>query len=288
MWIEDLVNKSVYVIRETKAQFKNPCVMWSTGKDSTVMLQLIRESFFGEVPFPVVHIDTGWKFKEIYEFRDRLADEWNLDLIIAKSPLAGILSPQKVSHKECCMKLKTEPLRRIIEKEGFDAVIVSIRRDEHYMRNLERYSSPRDQQFRWIFLKRKKKKTGDSPFEVTRDVELWDLYENDFGMNVHHVRRHPMLHWSEIDVWKFIKLRNLPYNPLYRSDYVSEAYPQFRGKRFRSLGCQPCTFPIESSASTVDEIIEELRTTRIHERNGRIQDKEKEQIMRKLRALGYF
>jgi len=288
-YLEKLVDTSVYILRETEAQFKKPCILWSTGKDSTTMLSLIRESFFGEVPWDVVHIDTGWKFPEIYEFRDKTAKEWNLPLVIAKSPLAGRMKPEfnGITHAKCCQKLKTEVLRRIIERKGYDAVIVSIRRDEHYMRNLERISSPRDKKFRWNFLRTKKRsEKGDAPFEPLQDTELWDLYASDFG-EVHHVRRHPMLHWSELDVWEYIKSRGLPYNPLYRADYVAEAYPEFKGKRFRSLGCKTCTFPICSEASQIDEIIAEIQTTRVPERSGRAQDKEKEQVMRKLRALGY-
>jgi len=287
--LEKLVDTSVYILRETGAQFKNPCVLWSTGKDSTVMLSLIRESFFGEVPWDIVHIDTGWKFPEIYEFRDKISKEWNLPLVVAKSPLSGKINPNlnSISHRECCQKLKTDVLRSIIEQEGYDAVVVSIRRDEHYMRNFERVSSPRDKKFRWNLLRRKKKdEEGDSPFLPLQDTELWDLYVSDFG-EVHHVRRHAILHWSEIDVWEYIENRKLPYNPLYRADYVAEAYPEFKGKRFRSLGCKTCTFPICSEASEVDEIITEIKITKVPERSGRAQDKEKEQVMRKLRALGY-
>jgi len=165
--LDRLVNTGIYILRETKAQFKNPCVLWSTGKDSTTTISLCREAFFGEVPFPVVHIDTGWKFKEIYEFRDRLAKEWNLKLIVAKSPLAGKINPtfRNVTYEKCCHQLKTLALKEAIEKHGFDVVIVSIRRDEHYMRGLERVSSPRDKNFRWRFLHKKGgKEEGDAPF----------------------------------------------------------------------------------------------------------------------------
>lgn len=288
--IEDLVQKSVYILRETKAQFKNPCVLWSTGKDSTTMLSLCREAFFGEVPFPVVHIDTGWKFREIYEFRDRLTEEWGLNLIVAKSSLAGKMNPTfgKVTHERCCHRLKTLVLKETIEKHGFDAVVVSIRRDEHYMRGLERVSSPRDKHFRWRFLRRKKKaEGGDAPFVALQDTELWDIYASDFGGDVHHVRRHPILHWTELEIWRYIKSRNLPVNPLYFASYVEKAYG-YRGVRYRSLGCETCTTPVPSNASTIDQIIEEIKTTKIPERAGRAQDKEREQVMRRLRSLGYM
>lgn len=281
MRLEESVGKSIFILRETKAQFDNPVVLWSTGKDSTLTLSLCRDAFFGEVPFPVLHIDTGWKFPVMYKFRDNLAEEWNLDLLVEKSEKAGLMSPNsKIDHKDCCQTLKTEVLRKAIEEQRFDAVIVSIRRDEHYMRNLERISSPRDKDFRWKFLRKKKKgEGGDAPFKSLQNVELWDKFQKNFGEDVHHVRRHPILHWSEIDVWRYIEERNIPVNPLYFSS---------SGKRYRSLGCYPCTFPVESKASTIQEIIDELEITKIRERSGRAQDKEAEQIMRKLRALGYM
>ena len=290
-----LVDKSVYIIREANAQFNNPCVLWSTGKDSTAMLSLIRETFLGKIPWDVVHIDTGWKFPEMYEFRDELAEKWGFTLKIAKSGSAGKINPLegnvKLHHQECCQKLKTDMLRKIIETNRYDAVVVSIRRDEHYMRNIERVASPRDKKFRWRLLREKEStESGDAPFESLQDTQLWDLIESDFGEDTHHVRIHPFLTnppWTERDVWLHIATNNIPCNPLYRADYVAEKYPQWKGKRFRSLGCQTCTLPVQSNASTIDEILLELETTETSERSGRAQDKEREQIMRKLRAMGY-
>ena len=278
--LSELVNKSIFILRETKVQFKHPCVLWSTGKDSTAMLSLIKESFFGEVPWDVVHIDTGWKFPEMYEFRNKITKEWNLPLVVAESPQAGKLNPTKgTEHKDCCQKLKTDVLRNIIEEKGYDVAVVSIRRDEHYIRNMERVSSPRDKKFRWRLLRKKKEgEGGDAPFESLQDVELWNIYQSDFG-DIHHVRRHPILHWTELDVWEYVKEKELPVNPLYFSR---------NGFRYRSLGCQTCTNPVKSDASTIDEIVKELKTTKVSERSGRAQDKEKEQVMRRLRALGYM
>jgi len=277
--LENLVNRSIYILRETKAQFKNPCVMWSTGKDSTTMLNLCREAFYDEVPFPVLHIDTGWKFKQILEFRDSLAKAWNLNLIVAKHPKAHQLNPTLGTDPEtCCATLKTQVLRETIEQHGFDALIVSIRRDEHYMRNIERVSSPRDRQFRWQILRDKQPhENGDAPFESLQPVELWDLLQTDF-VDAHHVRRHPLLHWTETDVWKYIESRGVPVNHLYFSR---------NGLRYRSLGCRTCTQPVESNASTVNQIIREVETTQLPERSGR-QDQLKKMMMRKLRAFGYF
>lgn len=275
---ERLVQKTIHILRETKAQFKKVGVLWSTGKDSTAMLSLIKEAFFGEIPFPVIHIDTNWKFPEIYEFRDSLAKEWNMNLQVWKHHEAETTNPIfGVKHSDCCFKLKTTMLRDLIESNRFDAVIVSIRRDEHHMRNVERYSSPRDKDFKWHILRKKENPSeGDSIYEVMQPVELWDSIRTDFGENTHHVRVHPILHWSEVDVWEYVKDRNLPVNPLYFSR---------GGLRYRSLGCMPCTLPIKSDASSIDEIVEELKTTKTSERAGRAQDKEAE--MGALRYLGY-
>jgi len=267
--VEDHLNhlerKSISIIREAKAQFKKPAVLWSTGKDSTTVVWLCKKAFFGKIPFPVVHINTGYKFPEIIEFRDKIADEWGLDLIVAqnKEALEAGMSPEK-GKLECCTKLKTEALKNLIKEKGFDALILAIRRDEHGIRAKERYFSPRDEQFRWRYT--------DQP------AEMWDLYvkpSEDFS----HMRVHPILHWTELDVWLYVKRENLPVNPLY---FARD------GKRYRSLGCMPCTVPIPSNASTIDEIIEELKTTKIPERAGRAQDKERAYMMQKLRSLGYM
>jgi len=277
--LKDLESKSIYIIREVKAKFRNPAVLWSTGKDSTCVLHLIKKAFFGKVPFPVIHIDTGMKFPEIYEFRDRIAKEWNLNLIVAKNEdaLKKGVSPKTREKFECCHLLKTEALKTVIKKHGFDAIIVAIRRDEHSMRNVERFFSPRDENFKWHIVK---PKDGDVPFESLQDAELsgWNIFASDFK-DASHVRVHPILHWTEIDVWEYIKKNNVPCNPLYFSR---------NGKRYRSLGCMPCTKPVKSDAKTIDEIIEEIKTTKIEERSGRLQDKEREDVMRRLRALGYM
>ncbi len=280
--LKELEKKSIFIIREAKAQFKNPAVMWSTGKDSTAMLTLIRKTFYGEIPFPVIHLDTNFKFPEIYKFRDKIAKEWNLNLIVGKNEEALKVgtSPKTTSKFDCCTALKTEALRLVLKKYKFDALIMSIRRDEHEMRNIERYFSPRDKELKWHFVRPKTKeelKGGDAPFVSEQQVELWNLYQSDFGPNCSHVRVHPILHWTELDIWRFIKRENIPLNPLYFS---------VNGKRFRSLGCMTCTSPIKSNAKNIDEIIEELKTTDIEERAGRSQDKE--QIMRRLRSLGYM
>ncbi len=263
--LEELEKKSIAIIREAKAQFKNPAVMWSTGKDSTAAVWLCKKAFLGKVPFPVIHIDTSYKFPEIYEFRDKIAEEWNLNLIVTKNEnaLKKGMSPKK-GRLNCCTKLKTEALKNLIEERKFDALILAIRRDEHGIRAKERFYSPRDEDFHWNY--------ADQP------AELWDLYvrpSEDFS----HMRVHPILHWTEFEVWQYMKQEKLPVNPLY---FAKD------NKRYRSLGCMPCTVPIPSNAATIDEIVEEIRTSKTPERAGRAQDKEKAYMMQKLRALGYM
>ncbi len=280
--LNKLIDESIYIIREAKSRFKNPAVMWSTGKDSTAMLALIRKAFYGKVPFPVIHLDTERKFPEMYKFRDKLAKEWNLNLIIGKNEeaLKKGISPKNTPKFDCCTALKTQALRKLLKKHKFDALIMSIRRDEHEIRNLERFFSPRDKDFKWHFVRRKTKeemKEGDAPFVSQQRVELFNLFQTDFGPDCLHVRVHPLLSWIELDIWRFIKKENIPVNPLYFAK---------KGKRFRSLGCLPCTSSIKSNAKTIDDIIEEIKTTNIEERAGRSQDKE--QIMRRLRTLGYM
>jgi len=263
--LQDLEKRSISIIREAKAQFKNLAVLWSTGKDSTLTLSLCRKAFYGKIPLPTIHIDTGYKFSEIYQFRDEIAKEWNLNLIIAQNEqaLKKGMAPKK-GRLNCCTKLKTEPLKKLIEREQIDALLVSIRRDEHGIRAKERTFSPRDQDFRWDY--------------KNQPAEMWDIYVKP-AEDYSHMRVHPILHWTELDAWQYVKEENLPINPLYFAE---------SGKRYRSLGCHPCTVPISSNAETIDQIIQELKTTQISERAGRAQDKEKAYMMQKLRSLGYM
>jgi len=263
--LQELERKSIAIIREVKAQFNNLAVLWSTGKDSTATLWLCKKAFFGKIPFPVIHIDTGYKFPEIYEFRDKIAREWGFNLVIAKNEKAikAGLSPKK-GRFECCTLLKTETLKDLIEKEKLDALILAIRRDEHGIRAKERYYSPRDKEFKWDY--------------KNQPAEMWDLYVKP-AEDYSHMRVHPILHWTELDVWQYVKEENLPINPLYFAE---------NGRRYRSLGCKPCTVSVPSDAKTIDEIVEELKTSRIPERAGRAQDKERAYMMQKLRSLGYM
>jgi sulfate adenylyltransferase subunit 2 len=270
--LDELEAKSIYILREARAAFKKTAMLWSVGKDSSVLLWLARRAFFGRVPFPVVHIDTSYKIPEMIAFRDRIAHEWGLDLVVSGSELVHIgarassatFPNGKATRVECCGALKTVPLKRVIEEKGYDAVIAGIRRDEEGTRAKERVFSPRGTDARWD--------VKDQP------PELWDQFKIDVEPGT-HVRVHPLLHWTEIDVWRYIEREHIPVVPVYFSH---------NGRRYRSLGCAPCTTSIESRASTVAEIIEELRSTNVSERSTRAQDQEAEHAFETLRAGGYM
>jgi sulfate adenylyltransferase subunit 2 len=264
--LDQLENKSIYIIREAYAQFKNIAILWSIGKDSTTMLHLCRKAFFGKLPFPAIHIDTGAKFQEMYDFRDKYAKEWELNLIVAKNEEAmarGIKCGTSDSFT-CCNELKTNALKQCMDKNKLAALLLGIRRDEHGIRAKERVFSPRNKAFQWNY--------KDQP------PELWDQFKSKSDEE-QHIRVHPLLHWTEVDIWEYVKREKLPINELYFAK---------NGKRFRSLGCKPNTTPIESTATNVDEIITELKNTKLAERAGRSQDKESSYVMQRLRALGYM
>ncbi|MCL5008125.1 MAG: sulfate adenylyltransferase subunit CysD [Candidatus Marsarchaeota archaeon] len=257
--INKLEEKSIFIIREAKTRFNNIAALWSMGKDSTAMLAIARNAFLGKIPFPVIHIDNGIDFPESYKFRDDLADRWGMEVIVAKSKIKP-----EISGYSCCGANKTVALKGVLKEYGFEALIVSIRRDEHAVRAKERYVSPRDKNFSWNY--------KDQPAEV------WDSYSSKLDKRG-HLRIHPLLDWNEIDIWSYIKRNRIPINPLYMSN---------NGYRYRSLGCTHCTVPIRSNAKSIDAIIRELETTKVEERSGREQDKEKAYIMEKLRSLGYM
>jgi len=261
-----LENDSIYIIREAYKEFRDVAMLWSIGKDSTTLLYLVRKAFYGRVPFPVMHIDTSYKFREIYEFRDRITGEWNLNLIIARNheALNRKTGPAEGNKLTCCGELKTNALKQAIKKHRFRAILLGIRRDEHGIRAKERYFSPRNSQFVWEY--------------KNQPAELWDLYKNSEKQDG-HVRVHPLLHWTELDIWKYIQRENIPMVGLYLAK---------NGKRYRSIGCEPCCNPVQSDADTIEKIVEELKTTTISERSGRAQDKERAYMMQKLRSLGYM
>ena len=263
--LDDLESRSIFVIREARAKLKNLAVLWSIGKDSTVLLWLIRKAFFGHVPFPLVHVDTSYKIPEMIEYRDRFAREWKLDLVVSqnKAALAAGMGPDK-GRVTCCGSLKKDALRAIIDEKGYNGIFLGIRRDEEGTRAKERYFSPRDQNFEWAY--------RDQP------PELWDQFRTDFEAGT-HVRIHPLLHWTEVNVWEYIEREKIPIVDLYFAK---------NGRRYRSLGCAPCTGSIASEAKTVSEIVAELRATKTGERSGRLQDQESEDAFERLRAAGYM
>ncbi len=228
--LSKLESQSIYILREALNKFDHLAMLWSIGKDSTVLLWLARKAFFGHVPFPLVHVDTSYKIPSMIQYRDRLVKQWKLQLIIGKNDAvlkSGITYPNGKAT--------------------------------------ERYFSPRDKNMEW--------NVEDQP------PELWDQFKTDFEKGT-HVRIHPLLHWTELDVWEYIAREKIPVIPLY--------FANGKGERYRSLGCAPCTLPIKSKAKTVHEIVEELRRTKTSERSGRAQDKESEDAFEKLRRDGYM
>jgi sulfate adenylyltransferase subunit 2 len=266
--LDALENQSVYIIREAYQKFGNLGLLWSIGKDSSVLLWLLRKAFFGHIPVPCIHVDTGYKLREMIEFRDRLAAEWGLDLVVGQNrPVLaeGRTFPNgRLTRVECCGALKKDALQAIIEEKGYDAVIVGIRRDEEGTRAKERYFSPRNRNFEWDFKE--------------QPPELWDQFKTDYDPGT-HIRVHPLLHWTELNVWEYIEREGIP---------IVDLYLARNGMRYRSLGCAPCTRPVPSTARSIREIIAELQTTKTSERSTRAQDQESEEAFERLRASGYM
>jgi sulfate adenylyltransferase subunit 2 len=290
--LDPLEHRSVHIFREAYANFKQLGMLWSIGKDSTVMLWLARKAFFGHVPFPLIHIDTSYKIPEMIEYRDRLAIEWDLNLIYGQNQDAlaakRTFPAGAVDRITCCSLLKTEALKKTLsgewpryrmnhakrayeldpQGEPFTGVIAGVRADEEGSRSKERYFSPRTNQSAW--------EVGDQP------PEFWNQYKTEFAPGT-HVRIHPLLDWTELNIWEYIDREGIPTVSLY--------YDQGTGKRYRSLGCYPCTFPVESTAKNPKEIIAELRTGKfanVAERAGRAQDKDDGGGLETLRRDGYM
>ena len=292
--IDRLEAESIYILREAYREFKNKnlCMLWSIGKDSTVLLWLARKAFFGHVPFPMVHIDTHYKIPEMIEYRDRLAREWKLDMIYGENSEAlakNLTFPSgNVDRLTCCKNLKSEALKHTLSgdwrrfrmdhktgkyeidlnKDPYQGVIVGVRADEEGSRSKERYFSPRTDNNEWNI--------GEQP------PELWHYYNTSFPPGC-HIRIHPLLDWTELDVWEYIARENVPFISIYLD--------RGEGKRYRSLGCYPCTKPIESTAKTIEEIIAELKSGKLKnvaERSGREQDKADGGSLETLRREGYM
>jgi sulfate adenylyltransferase subunit 2 len=290
--LDTLEARSVFLLREAYASFKSLGMLWSIGKDSTVMLWLARKAFFGHVPFPLIHIDTAFKIPEMIAYRDRLAAEWKLNLIYGENRAAldekRTFPDGAVDRLTCCGLLKTEALKRTLSgewtryrfngatggyepdpnTEPYTGIIAGVRADEEGSRSKERYFSPRNVHNTWD--------VADQP------PEFWNQYKTEFAPGT-HVRIHPLLDWTELNIWEYIDRERIPTVSLY--------YNQGDGRRYRSLGCYPCTRPVESEARTPAEIIEELRTgkfSNVAERSGRAQDDEDGGGLETLRRDGYM
>ena len=261
--LDALESRSVYIIREAYAKLDRLALLWSLGKDSNVMIWLCRKAFLGHVPFPVVHVDTGRKFDEMYAFRTRHAAAWKLALITAECPPVAEIDPSLPPAARAAAR-KTAGLKAVIAAEGFTGLLAGIRRDEESTRAKERVFSPRGAEGEWDF--------RDQP------PEFWDQFKTDVPPGG-HVRVHPLLHWSEIDIWRYTAREGIPVIPLY---YARD------GKRYRSLGDRDISFPVESRAATIEEIVAELAVTRVAERAGRAMDHEAEDSFERLRADGYM
>lgn len=290
--LDKLEAESVFILREAYREFKNLCMLWSIGKDSTVMLWLARKAFFGHVPMPLVHVDTHFKIPEMIEYRDRLALEWNLNMVYGENAEAlknkQTFFDGNTDRLTCCRNLKSEALKHtlsgewtryrmdhqlkkyVVDKnsEPYTGVIVGVRADEEGSRSKERYFSPRDRENEWD--------VGDQP------PEFWNQYKTDFAPGT-HLRIHPLLDWTELNIWEYIEREKIQMVSLY--------FNQGDGRRYRSLGCYPCTKAVESDAGNVHEIIEELKSGKfrnIAERSGRDQDKEDGGGLETLRREGYM
>jgi sulfate adenylyltransferase subunit 2 len=286
--LDQLEQQSVFIFREAFRHFERLCMLWSIGKDSTVMLWLARKAFFGHVPFPLVHVDTSYKLPEMIAYRDKLATDYKLQMVVGQNTEAlaardtfpdklkanpkMTAEEKQVAREACCGRLKSDALAATLhgtgkrlrlnletnkyevdpDREAYTGVIVGARADEEGSRSKERYFSPRDKHDNWD--------VGDQP------PEFWNQFKTDF-MPGTHVRVHPLLDWTELNIWEYIKRESIPTVSLY--------YDQGSGTRYRSLGCAPCQAPIKSTSKNVDDIIDELKSgalRNIAERSGRLQD----------------
>jgi sulfate adenylyltransferase subunit 2 len=261
--LDKLESESIYILREAFNKVEKLGLLWSLGKDSGVLVWLARKAFFGRVPFPVIHIDTGKKFPEMYAFRDRYTKEWELDLICGDCPPIEEIDPSLPPATRAAAR-KTAGLKALLQDHGFTGVIAGIRRDEEGTRAKERVFSPRADDGSWDFR--------------NQPSEFWDHYMTELPPSS-HVRVHPLLHWNEIDIWRYVQRENID---------VVDLYFTRDGKRYRSLGDQDITFPVDSNAATIEEIIAELESTRVAERSGRAMDSETEDSFERLRVDGYL
>ncbi len=274
--LEQLEARSIHIFREAYHAIPKLGMLWSFGKDSTVMIWLAKKAFFGHVPFPLIHCDTGLEMEEVYAYRDTYETAWGLTLLRETCPPieetdAGLPHDARIAAR------KTLGLKQVIAHAGFQGIIAGIRRDEEGTRAKERVFSPRNPDAAWD--------VKDQP------PEFWGQYNTRFAPGS-SMRVHPLLHWSELDIWNYIAEQNIPVVPL----YFARPYHQFEGRdfggammRFRSLGERGITWPVPSEADTLEKIIAELKTTRTSERAGRPMGADQDEAsFEKLRAAGYM
>jgi sulfate adenylyltransferase subunit 2 len=288
--------ESIQIMREVVAETERPVMLYSIGKDSGVMLHLARKAFYpAPPPFPMLHVDTTWKFKAMYEMRDRMAKESGMELLVHKNPDAIAKNINPFTHGSAVHTdvWKTEGLKQALDKYGFDAAFGGARRDEEKSRAKERVFSFRSAQHRWD--------------PKNQRPELWRLY-NTRKMKGESIRVFPLSNWTELDVWQYIYLENIPIVPLYysaerpiverdgalimvddeRMPLRPGEKPQLRKVRFRTLGCYPLTGAVESTADTLPDIIREMMQSRVSERQGRMIDHDSPASMEQKKQEGYF
>jgi sulfate adenylyltransferase subunit 2 len=294
--LKELENESIEILRETAVGFRKPVMMYSIGKDSTVLLHLARKAFYpAPIPFPLLHIDTTWKFKEMISFRDRVVAQTNSNLIVYTNQ-AGVdanINPFSTGISEYTRVMKTVALREALDFHGFDAAIGGSRRDEEKSRAKERIFSVRDPGHRW------------NPRE--QRPELWNTYNTRLGPG-QTMRVFPISDWTENDIWHYILQEGIEVNPLYfakerpvvkRGDQLimvdDDRYPLQDGEtpfmkqvRFRTLGCYPLTAAVESNALTIEDVVEEVLQVKLSERATRLIDGDNEDSMEKKKSEGYF
>ena len=294
--LEQLEAESIHIIREVAAEFERPVLLYSIGKDSSVLLHLARKAFFpGPLPFPLLHVDTTWKFRDMIAFRDRIAREFQLDLIVytnEEGRAAGV-SPFTHGSRRYTDIMKTEALKAALDAHRFDACFGGARRDEEASRAKERVFSVRDRNHRWD--------------PKNQRPELWTLYNGHIKPG-EEVRVFPLSNWTELDVWQYVHLQNIDIVPLYfaamrpvverdgmlimvddeRMELAAGETPQQRSVRFRTLGCYPLSGAIESHAATVPEIILEMLAAKHSERQGRLIDHDASGSMERKKREGYF
>ncbi len=294
--LKALEAESIQIMREVVAEFDNPVMLYSVGKDSSVLLHLARKAFFpGKIPFPLMHVDTNWKFKEMIAFRDRMAKKYDFELIIHQNlrGMAMNINPFVHGSAKYTDIMKTEGLKQALNKYGFDAAFGGARRDEEKSRAKERVYSFRDKNHRWD--------------PKNQRPELWKIYNAKVEQG-ESIRVFPLSNWTELDIWQYIYLENIEIVPLYlaqkrpvveregalimvddeRMPLLKGEKPKIKMVRFRTLGCYPLTGAVESKAQTLPEVIQEMLLCTTSERQGRVIDHDASGSMERKKMEGYF